>query len=380
MGFLTKGITKISELEIDADKDFRDLTLAPHGITNIKQVAAAMSRGDLVVRGDTILVRVAAGPTGYVLTSAGVGKIPVYAPAGGALKYYFPISIESSLAMAIIAAPDHSIPLTPTIVTELKYAYADAPADYIKRLTAAISSSSSRNVITPDQTIGLTRNVGTDLSILCDGFVEERAYDTGSHTAADSLTIMTDAVRALGNWVVDELVGYTIFNITDGSSGVITANTINTVTVAALVGGGDNTWQAGDTYMVQRDNTANAQSGAAGDLRLNPMSPLVNDRIFIGSQWPFWRIWANYSQAGIGNWTNVWYYWNGAWVPVVGEDDQTSEWQASAGIRRIEHTPQGDWALTTIMGMNLYWLMSQTDNFVNQAQAPLGSQIFVSIA
>jgi len=218
------------------------------------------------------------------------------------------------------------------------------------------------------------------LSILCDGFVEERNYDTGSHTAADSGTIMTDAVRALGNWVANELVGYTIFNITDGSSGVITANTINTVTVAALAGGADNTWQAGDTYMVQRDNTANAQSAAAGDLRLNPMSPLLNDRIYIGSRFPFYRAWANYSQAGIGNWTNAWYYWNGAWTPVVGEDDQTSEWQAAAGTRRIQHTPQGDWALHTLLGMNLYWLMSQCDNFVNQIQAPLGSQIFVSIA
>lgn len=379
MGFLTKGITKISELEIDADKDFRDLTLAPHGITNIKQVAAAMSRGDLVVRGDTILVRVAAGPTGYVLTSAGVGKIPVWGPAGGALNYYFPVSIDLAASVAV-TAPDHTENKNAPIDSSLKYATGDDPADYIREMQADLDSALAAVVTVPDHSENVNAPIASDLSILLDGFVEERIYDTGSHTAADSLTIMTDAVRALGNWVVNELVGYTIFNITDGSSGVITANTINTVTVAALAGGGDNTWQAGDTYMVQRDNTTNAQSAAAGDLRLNPMSPLLNDRIYIGSRFPFYRAWANYSQAGIGNWTNAWYYWNGAWVPVVGEDDQTSEWQTAAGIRRIEHTPQGDWALTTIMGMNLYWIMSQTDNFVNQIQPPLGSQIFVSIA
>jgi len=379
MGFATKGITKISELEIDADKDWRDPTLAPHGITNIKQVMASASRGDIVVRGDTVLVRLAAGGEGYVLTSAGPGKIPTWAPAGGALKYYFPVSIDLAGAVAVVV-PDHTENVNAPIDTDPKYTTGDDPADYIREMQADLDSTPAAAVTVPDHIENKNAPIRSDLSILCDGFVEERIYDTGSHTAADSGTIMTDAVRALGNWGANELVGFTIFNITDGSSGVITANTINTVTVAALAGGADNTWQAGDTYMVQRDNTANAQSGAAGDLRLEPMSPLLNDKIYIGSRFPFHTVWAEFSQAGIGNWTNAWYYWNGAWVAVVGEDDQSSEWQAAASISRISHTPQGDWVTSTIMGMNLYWLMARCDNFVNQIQAPLGSQMFVSIA
>jgi hypothetical protein len=131
---------------------------------------------------------------------------------------------------------------------------------------------------------------------------------------------------------------------------------------------------------VQTDKTAQARSGAIGDLNLCPMTPALNDKIYIGCALPFYRVWVNYSQAGAGNWSNGVYYWNGAWVAALGVDDQTSDFQATAGIRRIDHTPQGDWVVSVILGMNLYWLMVRTDAFVNQTVAPLGSQVFVSIA
>ena len=39
-------------------------------------------------------------------------------------------------------------------------------------------------------------------------------------------------------------------NVTDGSQGVITANTVNTVTVAALAGGVLNVWTQNDVYSI----------------------------------------------------------------------------------------------------------------------------------
>lgn len=131
---------------------------------------------------------------------------------------------------------------------------------------------------------------------------------------------------------------------------------------------------------VQTDKTAQARSAATNDLNLCPMVPTVLDKVYIGCAIKFWRVWMTYGQAGTGNWLNHCYYWNGAWVAVVGEDDQTSSFLAAAGIRRIDHVPQGDWALSVIQGMNLYWLMIQTDVFVNQTAKPLGSQVFISIA
>ncbi|KKM66803.1 hypothetical protein LCGC14_1477470 [marine sediment metagenome] len=70
---------------------------------------------------------------------------------------------------------------------------------------------------------------------------------TGTHTAGVSATIMTDATA---HFVAGELVGLTIENVTDGSSGVVTANTENTVTVAALAGGITNQWNTTDLYSI----------------------------------------------------------------------------------------------------------------------------------
>lgn len=70
---------------------------------------------------------------------------------------------------------------------------------------------------------------------------------TGIHTAAAHATIMTDADA---HFIVNELVGLTIENVPDGSSGVVTANTETTVTVAALAGGTANQWATNDVYSI----------------------------------------------------------------------------------------------------------------------------------
>lgn len=70
---------------------------------------------------------------------------------------------------------------------------------------------------------------------------------TGAHTGGVHATIMTDANA---HFIVNELVGLTIENVTDGSSGVVTANTETTVTVAALTEGLDNQWNTNDIYSI----------------------------------------------------------------------------------------------------------------------------------
>lgn len=170
MGLLIKGITKLSELDIDADKDW-----VTKGITNIKQVAALMSKGDLVVRDTNILVRLAPGGAGYVLTSTGLLSIPTWAPAGGGLKYYFPVFIYSSHAEAKPAV-NQSIAKTVAIPNpDKKYAYADAPADMIKLLTPAPTTSKAHVVIPVDRSIPKNAPVGRDIAILVDGAVSETA-------------------------------------------------------------------------------------------------------------------------------------------------------------------------------------------------------------
>lgn len=68
----------------------------------------------------------------------------------------------------------------------------------------------------------------------------------GNHDAVTHETIMTDSGE---NWSVGQLLGRTINNTTDGSSGVITANTATTVT-AILSEGTDNQWENADAYTI----------------------------------------------------------------------------------------------------------------------------------
>jgi len=68
----------------------------------------------------------------------------------------------------------------------------------------------------------------------------------GAHTGANNAAVLTFAT---GTWGINELVGSTIYNTTDGSSGRITANTAITVT-ATLAGGTDNDWDTGDAFTI----------------------------------------------------------------------------------------------------------------------------------
>jgi len=73
---------------------------------------------------------------------------------------------------------------------------------------------------------------------------------TGRHTGPNNeATVLTDATKT---WVVNELVGYQVFNTLDGSSGVIVSNTNNTATVVALAGGAGNDWDTADEYEINR--------------------------------------------------------------------------------------------------------------------------------
>jgi len=72
----------------------------------------------------------------------------------------------------------------------------------------------------------------------------------GKHTGSDAAAALTDGAA---NWETDELVGETIRNKTDGSTGTVTANTATTVT-ATLSGGTNNDWDEDDEYIVPKPN------------------------------------------------------------------------------------------------------------------------------
>ncbi len=76
MGFTTPtagGVTKLSQLLIDADKDW-----AAFGITDIKEVAAGMAKGDLPFFDGAVISKISPGSIGTMLTTQGLGADPIW--------------------------------------------------------------------------------------------------------------------------------------------------------------------------------------------------------------------------------------------------------------------------------------------------------------
>lgn len=67
------GITKLSQLQIDADKIWLD-----KGISNIKEIVLAMTKGDIVFHDGTRLVKLSPGVLGSELKTKGPGANPIY--------------------------------------------------------------------------------------------------------------------------------------------------------------------------------------------------------------------------------------------------------------------------------------------------------------
>lgn len=103
---------------------------------------------------------------------------------------------------------------------------------------------------------------------------------TGSATA-DHATIMTTAET----FVVDALIGMTIYNLIDCSYGVITDNDEHTVTVAALLGGVANTWVNTNTFLILDANEKGYYHGAGetGVLTATGHTPFQTGHV--GSLW-----------------------------------------------------------------------------------------------
>lgn len=90
-----------------------------------------------------------------------------------------------------------------------------------------------------------------ELIVIGNGLV--KLYDTGSHDGSNNASVLTDSGAS---WTTNQWVGYRLYNVTDGSSGAITANTGTTIT-ATLSGGTDNDWDTSDVYEIRHGDYAN---------------------------------------------------------------------------------------------------------------------------
>ena len=105
-------------------------------------------------------------------------------------------------------------------------------------------------------------NPNAHIQVIQDGAVIADDYwnygwEAGTHTGGAAAAVLTDSTLGA---TVDEWVGYTIKNITDGSQALITANTATTVT-GVLYGGTDDAWDNGDVFHIAKPLNGDSGQG-----------------------------------------------------------------------------------------------------------------------
>jgi len=155
MSLLLKGgIRRLSELEIDANKDWQGM-----GITNLARVAAGMGIGHIAQHNGSILQTLAPGSLNYVMTSQGPGHLIVWAPGGAYLWRYFPVSVYLSL-LAEVFSPDHQKQINAPLAAPYGVAEVLNPG-WFHRLNPAISSVIALAIFTPDHSSAKSAAVAT---------------------------------------------------------------------------------------------------------------------------------------------------------------------------------------------------------------------------
>ncbi len=183
MSFLVKGggVTALSALTIDADKDW-----AAMGISNIKELAAGMVIGDVLVFDGTRLVVIHPGTATHVLTSAGPGDLPAYAPGGSYFDRYFPAILGPVTAALAIVAPDvtedNTISPTTNLSSQLAPTFASEP-------TVAAAAAVVAPDVTEDNTIApATARTYVVMDVMGGALAEDGGVQTDQTAAANNET------------------------------------------------------------------------------------------------------------------------------------------------------------------------------------------------
>jgi len=125
----------------------------------------------------------------------------------------------------------------------------------------------------------------------------------GTHTGANNAATLTDSG---GTWTTDEFVGYTIYNTTDGSQGLITANTGTTIT-ATLEGGTDNDWDTSDAYLIGIPRNGDSTQGISHRfmLKVRANGVDINRRRLLGTCRRFFNTFGEFSINATSRGNNV---------------------------------------------------------------------------
>jgi hypothetical protein len=150
-------------------------------------------------------------------------------------------------------------------------------------------------------------NASVQIQIIQDGAVlSDDWWNTsigGAHDGSSGASVLTDSGES---WTVDEWVGYTIYNTTDGSQALITANTATTIT-GILYGGTENDWDAADTYLIGSPLNSDSANGISHRFMLKTRTAGVDidGRRLIGTARRFGNTYSEFKVNGTARGNNV---------------------------------------------------------------------------
>lgn len=180
-------------------------------------------------------------------------------------------------------------------------------------------------------------NASAHIQVLQDGAVLTDDYwnygfEAGTHTpAGGSATVLTDTTLAL---TTDQYVGYTIRNITDGSQGIITANTTTTVTVAELYGGTADAWAQNDVHHIAVP--LNSDSGAGISHRFlvktRDLGVDIDRRRLVGTSRRYFNTYSEFKINGTSQGNNV------LALSDTGDLNNTTSWATLDALVDITNT------------------------------------------
>jgi hypothetical protein len=179
-------------------------------------------------------------------------------------------------------------------------------------------------------------NSNAHIQVLQDGAIIADDYwnyghEAGSVTSAPDPVIMTDSTLGA---TIDEFIGYTILNITDGSRGIIIDNDATTVTVAELYGGTLNTWTASDVHHIATPLNGDAGQGISHRfmLKTRDQGVDIDRRRLVGTTRRYGNTFAEFKINGTSQGNNVFA------LSDSGDLNNTTDWATIDALVDITNT------------------------------------------
>lgn len=128
----------------------------------------------------------------------------------------------------------------------------------------------------------------------------------------------------------------------------------------------------------QTDETTEANNATIDDMTLLPATPEVDDAYYFGLSSPWDWLCLNISQTGAGSWTIKWEYWNGStWVDLPSGYYDTSNGFRNGGKQSLSFVRPTDWATSSILLLDLYWVRARISAYSSITTQPLGAQAWL---